>query len=608
MRENHSRRPTHSWPSQPKDEAGANDFVSGHYQDALAVPEAELLRVIERALQAQRVPEPPEQTQQDSTEPLVSRIETILGKRLEAANDAATAPKPPVDDIAPSAVAINATTINTVAMDDAAMDDLIDDLAAQEFHVESSSHPSVEHPTPASPRSGRSLIAAGALCALGALGGMLIPSEPSGFQAQGLLGIEGSPKERQALVSATRDALISQKTIATAVVKLQLDRDSEFAGSSGSAFNVAVDLLSANGAAADPVSRAEASLAAAIRASTDPKSGTIGFSVTTASAAKSARISSYLISTVAHPALVASANESAVNKASAVADAELEAFTKQNGEGNVEVATRLQQQLVQANATLEDAQQRVVAAKTRADLLKTATADDALTGALSAEITSPALDDRRGRYAVAKSTLAQLAASLGPRHPRLIAQQAEVDGLRGSIAQELSRLSRDAADEVRSAVAAVRQLGDQRNALIAQSRDTGVDLAKLTELREKSSVARQRLEDQLSTGAIGSDGAHVQVIKAPVVTAIEPGRSPWVAPALGALAGLAFGLAGFRRRAHSDKAVVHVEPVAALEPLVDLPITSVPEPVVADASDEVEMLRAEIAAMRDRLHSYAATA
>jgi uncharacterized protein involved in exopolysaccharide biosynthesis len=263
---------------------------------------------------------------------------------------------------------------------------------------------------------------------------------------------------------------------------------------------------------------------------------------------------------------------------------------------------------MQANETLKDAQQKVVAAKTRADMLKTATADDALTGALAADITSPALDDRRGRYAVAKSTLAQLAASLGPRHPRLIAQQAEVDGLRASIGQELGRLSRDAADEVKSTVAAVRQLGDQRNALIAQSRDTGVDLAKLTELREKSAVARQRLEDQLSTGAIGTDGAHVQVIKAPVVTAIEPGRSPWLAPALGAFAGLAFGLAGFRRRVDPSKGVAHVEPVAVIEPLVDIPRAPAPEPVVEDATDEVEILRAEIAAMRDRLRSYAATA
>ncbi|WP_112942753.1 MULTISPECIES: succinoglycan biosynthesis protein [unclassified Rhizobium] len=599
MRENHSRRPTHSWSSQPKDEAGSNGFSSGHYQDEMAVPEAELLRVIERALQAQRMPEPQEPASQDATAPLVSRIETILGKRLEAANDAATTPKPPIDDAAPSAASVSAAV-----MDHAAMDDLIDDLAAQEFHVESMSHPA-----PASPRSGRSLIAAGALCALGALGGTLIPSEPSGFRAQSLLGVEGPAKDHRALVSAAHDALISQKTIAMAVAKLQLDRDAEFAGASGSAFNVAVDLLSASGAAADPVSRAEASLAAAIRASADPKSGTIGFSVTTASAAKSARIASYLVSTVAHPVSAASVNDGAVKKASAVAaDAELEAFTKQNGEGNVEVATRLQQQLVQANETLKDAQQKVVASKTRADLLKTATADDALTGTLAADITSPALDDRRGRYAVAKSTLAQLAASLGPRHPRLIAQQAEVDGLRASIGQELGRLSRDAADEVKSTVAAVRQLGDQRNALIAQSRDTGVDLAKLTELREKSAVARQRLEDQLSTGAIGTDGAHVQVIKAPVVTAIEPGRSPWLAPALGAFAGLAFGLAGFRRRVDPSKGVAHVEPVAVIEPLVDIPRAPAPEPVVEDATDEVEILRAEIAAMRDRLRSYAATA
>lgn len=608
MRENHSRRPTHSWPSAPRDEAGSNRLDADHFPLELAVPEAELLRVIERALQAQRMPQPEEPATQDAVPPLVSRIETILGKRLEAANDGATPPKQPLDNAAPNAAVPDAGAPHAGAPDAAAMDDLIDDLAAQEFRVESAAHPDIEHSAPAFRRSRRSLIAAGALSALGALAGAMTPGEPSGFRAQSLLGVEGAAKDRPALVTAAHDALLSRKTVATAVARLRLDRDAEFAGASGSAFNVVVDILSPSGVAADPVSRAEASLAAAIRASADPKSGTVGFSVTTSSAAKSARIASYLVSTVANPASTAIVSDSAAKNASAQADAELDAFTRTNGQGNVEVATRLQQQLVEANGALQDAQQRIVAAKARADLLKTATADDALTGALAAEITSPALDERRGRYALAKSTLAQLAASLGPRHPRLIAQQAEVDGLRDSIGQELGRLSRDAADEVKSAVGAVRQLGDQRNTLIAQSRDTGVDLAKLTELREKSAAARQRLEDRLSTGAIGADGAPVRVIKAPVVTAVEPGRGPWLAPALGALAGLAFGLAGFRRRVDAGKTIAHSEPVAAIEPSVDIPRQPVSEPVAEHAADEVEILRAEIAAMRDRLRSYAATA
>jgi hypothetical protein len=587
MRENYQRRPTHSRPLPFEEEHDLDGIASGRPPEDLPLPEAELLRIIERALQAQRMPQP-----EPAAAPLVSRIETILGKRLEAANDGQAPIEAPVDRLG--------------------MDDLIDDLAAEEFHVEPTSDMAAEtmsKPVPAAaPRRRRSLMAAGALCALGAAGGMLIPAAPSGFRAESVLAVQGSRQDRPALVTAARNALVSQRAITAAVTALKLDQDSAFAGGNAGALNVVVDLLSASGAAADPVSRAEASLAAAIHASADAKAGTVDFSVTTGSAATSARIASYLVSTVARPAAATGVVDGAVEKASTEADAELAAFTQQNGEGNVQVATRLQQQVTEANAALQNAEQRVVSAKTEADLLKTATADDVLTGAIAAQIISPALEDRRGKYAVAKSTLAQLAASLGPRHPRLIAQQAEVDGLRDSITQELGRLSRDAGDELKSAVASRRQLGDQRNALIAQSRDTGVDLARLTELRDKSAVAHRRLEDEISTGAIPADGPHLLVLSAPQVATVAPGRSPWFTPALGALAGLAFGLAGlWRRRADTGEAETF-EPVAFAEPVVDMPPEIAVELPVEDAPDEVEILRAEIAAMRDRLTSYAATA
>lgn len=602
MRENYQRRPTHSLPLPLEEEFDLNGIASGQPPEDLPLPEAELLRIIERALQAQRRPEaephpplgdaPLVVTSPPAVLPLVSRIETILGKKLEAANDG------PVSVEAP----------HEQPIDDVSIDDLIDDLAAAEFHTEHSAPPIVEQRISAAPRSRRSLIAAGALCALGAAGGMLIPTTPSSFRADSVLAVQGDAESHAPLVAAAHDALVSPRTIATAVSALKLDHDSEFAGANASAFNVVVDLLSPSGAAADPVSRAEASLTAAIHASADPKAGTVGLAVTTGSAAKSARIASYLVSTVARPAPASGASDGAVQKASKEADADLAAFTQQTGEGNVQVATRLQQQAVEATAALQNAVQRVVTAKTEADLLKTATADDVVTGALATQIASPTLEDRRGQYAVAKLTLAQLAASLGPRHPRLIAQQAEVDGLRDGVTQEIGRLSRDASDELKSAVASRRQLDDQRNALIAQSKDTGVDLARLTELRDKSAAAHRRLEDEISTGAIPADGPHLLVLKAPHVVAVAPGRSPWFMPLVGGLAGLAFGLAGLWRQRAEAGDTETVEPMVFAEPAIDLPPEIAFELPVEDAADEVEILRAEIAAMRARLKSYAATA
>lgn len=593
MRENYSRRPAHS-SLLPREEANdPNVSVAAHPPEHLPLPEAELLRVIERALRAQQLPLPDADPVSPAELPLVSRIETILGKKIEAANDGRTPPSAPLPR--------------------ADMDDVIDALAAEEFHIaadeDHAAHTAAAEHSPALSRSPWPLVAVGALCVLGATAGMLIPTEPAGFRAEGVLAVQGAGEHRPALITAARDALVSPRTIATAVTALKLDHDSEFSGGTSDAFKVAGDLLSASGAAADPVSRAEASLATAIHASADTKAGTVGFAVTTGSATKSARIASYLVSAVSGPGSTAQAGDAALKAATSQADAELATFTQQNGEGNVQVATRLQQQVADANAGLQDAEQRVATARQQADLLKTAKADDVLTGALAAQVVSPSLEDRRSKYAAAKSELAQLSSSLGPRHPRLIAQQAEVDGLRDSIGQELGRLSRDAADELKAAVAARRQLGDQRNALIAQSKDTGVDLARLADLRDKVAAAHQRLEDAITTGSLPADGAHLVVLKAPQVVAVSAGRSPWLTSAVGALAGLAFGLAGLlRRRSEPADEIGQPAPPVPVEPAVAMPLDAFPE-MQADATpDEVEMLRAEIATMRDRLRSYAATA
>jgi uncharacterized protein involved in exopolysaccharide biosynthesis len=534
-------------------------------------PEAELLRVIERALQAQQ--------RVSVCEPLVSRIETILGKKLEAAND----PQPPSE---------------ALSCGDAIAVEILEDIPVRTKPTLAPVSGSV---SPVRARWSVPLVAA--LCVVGAVSGMLIPTEPSRYRAQGVLAVAGAPDARPALVGAAKDALLSPRTIAGAVSALKLDHDPAFAGADAGAFNLAVDLLSASAAAIDPVSRAEASLAAAIQASSNAAAGTIDFAVTTGSADKSARIAAYLASAVGHNEPVASQDDAALTKASGSAEAELSAFTQQAGEGNVKVAIGLQRQITDADVALKAAEERMVAAKERADRLKTAKVADVVSGTLPADIVSPSLEDRRNRYVAAKSSLAQLAANLGPRHPRLIAQQAEADGLSGSISEELARLSRDSSDDAKSAALARRQLSDHRNALIAQSRDTGVDLAKLTELRDKAAAARARLEDGVSTAGMPAIGGRVALVGAPLVSAVSSGNGDLFAPSIGALAGLVFGLAAVwgRGRGESEAAAFSFATRPA-EPPVDFPA---PMPDKA-RPDDVGAIRSQIAAMRDRLQSHAA--
>lgn len=554
-------------------------FVEGNDVTHVASPEIELLRILERALDGQKT----RPGEGEHALPLVSRIETILGKRLEAAND-----------VAPAEMHEPAPTI-----------DVLDQAAEPAPALEAA----VAEPLSARGSLPKMLAALVLLCGLGAAAGTLVPAGTVEYSASGILSVQAGIDTRATFARSVEKTLRSQRLIASTVSALKLDHDPEFSGAATGALNVAADLLSVSGAAIDPVSRAEASLIAAIRSSVDLNSGTIDFSVTTGSIDKSARIAGYLASAVTRagrPAPAVGAQNDALKKADDEARRDLDAFVKQSGEGNVKVATDLQQQIRAADADMKVADQRIVTTKEDADRLKAAKVGDVLTGVLPPEALSPALEEKRERYVAAKASLAQLATSLGPRHPRLLAQQSETDGLRDAVADELGKLLRQTNDDAKAAAAEKRRLNDRRNALIAQSRDTGVDLARLTELHDKAAAARARLDDAISTGSLPLDVGHVVLRKAPEITTVSAGHDRWSISLFGALAGLGVGLALVAARLlfQHSQASERVEPL--MQPSAYQPPEADFDPAPNAEPDEVENLRAQIAGISDRLRCYAA--
>ncbi|MGR9169501.1 succinoglycan biosynthesis protein exop [Rhizobium sp. KDH_Rht_773_N] len=547
--------------------------------------EAELLRAIGRLLDEQRA-------KARQTEPLVDRIETILGSRLQAANDIASAPEPARPVPAPRP---QLTEVHHVAP------------------VEKASVPTV-------PRKGRrpnwvgSAAVVAALSSGGAVVPILMPVSPALYTAETTLVVDAGAGNRAVLVGDTARRLSSAPVIASAVAALKLDRDPEFAGNNANALGVAFDLLSGSGAAADPASRAEAALKSAVAVVPDDRAGTIRLMVTTGDANKSTRIATRLSDAVTGGSATGKAAETAaaLKRENDQAQADLAAFSQKNGEGNVKVATQLQHQIAGLDADLKKADENILAAKAQADKLKAAKLADVLEGSLLPDMISPALQDLRDRYAIAKTALAQLSADLGPRHPRLLQQQSEVDGLKDSIGKELARLAQNANAAAKAAVDARRQLSDRRNALIAQSRDTGVDLARLTELREKASAARSRLEEEVSTtGAIG-DG-RVTVARPALLLPASGDNNLGFSALLGGLAGLALGLGLaflprlFRRQ--PERAQVPA-PFRAPEPehAQATALARAPQPApVPQAAGEVDALRSQIASLRDRFHAYKAS-
>ncbi|WP_163877526.1 succinoglycan biosynthesis protein exop [Rhizobium laguerreae] len=546
----------------------------------IAPPEAELLRAIGRALEEQRA-------RAARTAPLVDRIETILGNRLRAAND------------------VGHPILNAPADDEEL------DVPADEPMIPPETLAAVREepadPRSVAPRRRASGIALAMMVAAATIIGAglpaLTPASPAFYRAEATLAVKSDAASRAAFTQAAAKGLLSARVVASTVAALKLDHDPEFAGASANALGVALDLLSATGAAADPASRAEATLKHAVEILPDAAAGTILVRVTTGDSGKSMRIAARLTEAMS-AAGGAGGNvetDAALRKTYDEVKAELAAFTAKSGEGNVKVAIDLRRQIDRLDADLKEADQNILAAKAQADRLKAAKLAEVLDGSLPSDMLSPALQDWRDKYAVAKTTLAQLSAELGPRHPRLLQQQAETDGLKENMGKELTRLAQTANLTAKAAVNARKGLNDRRNTLIAQSRDTGVDLSRLTELSEKANAARSRLEEATSAAVETAADGRIVLLKPALATAVS--GSDGLRALTGAAAGLAIGLAAAfllrLRRAVADSAS---EKMPVSRPQAPLPSMPVPAPAPVD---EMELLRSEISGLRDRLRVHA---
>ncbi|MGR9433780.1 succinoglycan biosynthesis protein exop [Rhizobium leguminosarum] len=549
----------------------------------IAPPEAELLRAIGRVLEEQRA-------KAARTAPLVDRIETILGNRLRAANDVGhPLPQEPAGD---EELSVSAD----------------EQMVSQEPLAAIREEPAEPRLVPRRRVGGiglATMVAAATIISAGLPA--LMPASPALYRAETTLSVKADAASRAAFTQAAAKGLLSARSVASTVAALKLDHDPEFAGASANALGVALDLLSATGAAADPASRAEATLKHAVEILPDAATGTILVRVTTRDSGKSMRIAARLAEAVSAADGPGDAEaDAALRKTYDEAKAELAAFTAKSGEGNVKVAIDLRRQIDQLDADLKAADQNILAAKAQTDRLKAAKLAEVLDGSLPSDMLSPALQDWRDKYAVAKTALAQLSAELGPRHPRLLQQQAETDGLKENMGKELARLAQTANLAAKAAVDARKGLNDRRNTLIAQSRDTGVDLSRLTELREKADAAHSRLEEATSASAGAAADGRVVLLKPALATAVSATDGRIGRSLIGAAAGLAVGLAAaFLLRLRRPVADPAREKMPVSPPQTALPPTFAQDPAQVD---EMEVLRSEISGLRDRLRVHALAA
>ncbi|CAN7173727.1 succinoglycan biosynthesis protein exop [Rhizobium rhizogenes] len=462
------------------------------------------------------------------------------------------------------------------------------------------------------------------------LAGAFVPTmlaSPPRYMSQTVLRVEG-----QGFLDVAAKRIVAPSLLSDLVARLKLDRDPEFTGGRAGAFGVAMDLLSGNGNASDAPSRAQAALRKDIAVTADARDGTLHLTVTTGDPLRSAEIANRLADVTIYDAMVAQ-GAGLTGKSSAAADRSLKNldqaktalanFKAQYGDDKIVAAWDLQAQRQRLDGEIKASEAAVLSAKARASAARSATPATVMSGALPGDLSSAGLDDLRSRYSAAKIVLSQLSTQLGPRHPRLLAQQATVDSLAVDIRNQLQRL-------IASSDAALKAALEDQAALSARMKALGqrtvdVDMARLTRLQDDVAVAQGRYDADLQN----VDTAPPEV--APPITVLAPAtaaKAPLDDDLAGnQIAGFLIGLVAafclvFLRKWVGGEPLSQdhtAGSIATPEPLLDYsaePISGLPQPRFDEAipvavdqpivADELSQIQRELALLRAKVETYAA--
>lgn len=463
---------------------------------------------------------------------------------------------------------------------------------------------------------------------------MLAP--PPLYLSQAFLHAEGEGRARQAVLDVAAKRVVSPAVLSDVVARLKLDRDPEFTGSRVGALGVAIELVSGSGNASDALSRAQATLRRGVAVGIDDATGLLRLVVTSGDPARSAEIANRLaVATIYDTAVVqaagtANAGDTATDRSRKGVDrasAALADFKARYGEDKIAAALALQQQRQQLDIEIKTADLAVRNARANASAAKLATPASLLGGALPADLAPAGFDDLRSRYSAAKAQLVQLSTQLGPRHPRLLAQQATVDDLAAGIRGQLQRL-------VVSSDAALKAALEKQEALSARMTALGqtgsdVDITRLAQLQDAVAAAQSRYEADEQTAALAPSEAKAPMAvisqavaaAAPIEDHLASNQATGFLMGLGLSLGLVFlrkWLAGTPTAEHEaiDEAIIstpvlHYDTEPALSPLPEAHHEAVAGPMPeietqSAAADEWLRIREELAELRAKVETYTA--
>jgi succinoglycan biosynthesis transport protein ExoP len=353
-------------------------------------------------------------------------------------------------------------------------------------------------------------------------------------------------RDAQLLEVGSRARLLTSTNVLTRVVDaLSLDQDPEFATGAGSAEDARIVAIR--------------SLYDRVGARRDAQSYMVTLSVWSNDPLKSVSISEAMVAGFRQE-IVAAESDNSMRAADALsarldtlrsrageAEANVEAFRRDNqlqGAGGQLLSS---QSLTQLNAQVNEARAALIAAEARHAEMQ-ALQQSPTVGAMSIE--SPVLTELRTQYADLRREATAQSAIFGPRHPNVTTLDPQIQSLEREIRQEAGRLAETARREVDSAQSVLdqllRQLSDVRS-VASQDNEAQVRLRELEREAEVQTAIYeaylQRTAEIVEGGQV--DATNIRVISQPV----PPESRNWpprtlVLLAMGGLAGLAVGVGG----------------------------------------------------------------
>jgi polysaccharide biosynthesis transport protein len=334
------------------------------------------------------------------------------------------------------------------------------------------------------------------------------------------------------LIESQARVMASDSVLRAVAADLDLDEDPEFIGSDGPLKTFANLLNGSSNGAADPMQRAVAALGKAVYVVRLDRTYVVDVHAASESATKAAAIANAVVHHYIR--LRETQRSDQAGRASSAlqgrlaqllldleaAENAVESFKAENGIVASGGQLLLEGNVGQSSQALANASVGVQSARIQLEQLRAAA--PGRIAALPEALASPDMVRLRGELQAAVSEASVLAATLGARHPRLLAAGEKVAGANIAIAAELDRLLANAELNLERARDNEAALSARLSGLTGALQRTDSNRVRLRQLEREAEASRAIYEDALLRSRETAEQAQIDTLNAQIVSEAAP--------------------------------------------------------------------------------------